>query len=114
MLRIVGAFLAASSLFGLLMFWSTNHPAAAGVPLSLLLMSLISASRIKAHPLMLIIAIVLVILSYALAGIPFLNTQDDTVARLLHFIELLLICILIFRSVTIRKEQRNKKADSLL
>ena len=38
------------------------------------------------------IAVVLVILSYTLAGIPFLNVRVDAVARVLHFIEFFLIC----------------------
>lgn len=91
-LRIIGAFLATSSLFGLIMFWSTTHPAAAGIPLTLLLLSLTSVARMKKYPWILIIAVVLVILSYTLAGIPFLNVRVDAVARVLHFIEFFLIC----------------------
>jgi hypothetical protein len=80
------------------MFWTTNNPAAAGVPLALLMLSLVSASKFKAHPWLLIIAPILVIVSYSIAGVPFLNTRDDVVARLLHFTELLLICFLILQS----------------
>jgi len=97
-LRVIGVFLSASSLFGLLMFWTTNNPAAAGVPLALLMLSLVSASKFKAHPWLLIIAPILVIMSYMVAGVPFLNTRDDVVARLFHFTELLLICVFILQS----------------
>lgn len=96
-LRVIGVFLSASSLFGLLMFWTTTNPAAAGVPLALLMLSLVSASKLKAHPWLLIIALILVIVSYSVAGVPFLNTRDDVVARLLHFTQLLLICVFILQ-----------------
>lgn len=98
-LRVIGVFLSASNLFGLLMFWTTNNLAAMGVPLALLMLSSISASKLKAHPWILIIAAIFAIASYAVAGVPFLNKSDDIIARLLHFSELLLICVFILRSV---------------
>ena len=55
--------------------------------------------EIKLHPSLLIIAAALVIVSYAIAGVPFLNTRDDIVARSLHFSELMLICIFILQAV---------------
>jgi hypothetical protein len=106
--RLLGAFFALSGLFGLLMFWSTNHPAAAGVPLALLLLSLTPKPVIKSHPWLLIVAVILVFISYIMAVVPFLNAEDDFVARLLHFSELLLICILIFGSIIPGKGQSNK------
>ena len=93
-LRIVGVFIAASSLFGLIMFWSTIQLAAAGVPFALLLLSLVPASEIKNKPWLLVITAIFVILSYSVAGVPFLEIRDDFVARLLHLTEFLLICIL--------------------
>jgi len=109
-LRILGAFIATSSLFGLLMFWSTNHPAAVGIPLTLLLLSLTSTDRMKSYPWLLIVAIVIVIASYALAGVPFLNMQDDLVARFLHLAELLLIIVFVLRSaIMVMRDGTGKK-----
>jgi hypothetical protein len=39
-----------------------------------------------------------VIISYSVAGVPFLDLKDDILARLLHFSELLLICVFILRT----------------
>jgi len=97
-LRVIGVFLSASSLFGLLMFWTTNNPASAGVPLALLILSLVSTSKLKSYPWLLVTITILVIVSYSIAGMPFLNTRDDIIARLLHFAELLLICVFILQS----------------
>jgi len=98
-LKVIGVFLSTASLFGLLMFWSTNNPAAVGVPIALLMLSLFSSSKFKTYPWLLVIAIILVIiLSYSVAGVPFLDLKDDIFARLLHFSELLLICVFILRA----------------
>lgn len=98
-LRIIGVFLSASSLFGLLMFWTTNNPASAGVPLALLVLSLVSTSKLVTRPWVLIAVTILVSASYAIAGVPFLNTSDDVIARLLHFAELLLICVFVLSTL---------------
>jgi hypothetical protein len=112
-LRIIGAFLAASSLFGLIMFWSTTHPAAAGIPLTLLLLSLTSVARIKKYPWLLIIAVFLVIFSYTLAGIPFLNVHIDAVARVLHFIEFLLVCVFVLYALAqIWRDHSREKSNN--
>jgi len=98
-LRVIGVFLSTASLFGLLMFWTTNNPVAVGVPIALLMLSLIPASKLKTYRwLLLVIATVLVIISYSVAGVPFLDVKDDILARLLHFSELLLICVFILRT----------------
>jgi len=94
-LRIIGTFLATGHFLGFLMYWSTSQPVAAGIPIALLLLSLTPVAKIKSHPWLLIVVVILVTVSYIVAGIQFLNTQEDIVARLLHFIELLLICIFV-------------------
>ena len=94
-LRIIGTFFATGGLLGFLMYCDTNHPASAGVPLALLLLSLPSVQKIKTHPWLLIVVFILVTLSYTLVEIPFLNAQLDAVARILHLMNLLLICSLL-------------------
>lgn len=100
-LRIIGFFLSTASLFGLIMFWSTNNPVAAGVPIALLMLSIVSVSKLKSCPWLLVTAPVLVIVSYSVAGIQFLDAKDDILARLLHFTEFLLICIFILQAFII-------------
>lgn len=112
-LRILGAFISVSSLFGLLMFLSTNHPASVGVSLSLLLLSLMPTAKMKSHLGLLIIAIVFVIVSYTVAGVPFLNTHDDIVARLLHVVALLLIIVFVLRAAIMAVRDRTKKKVKL-
>ena len=81
-LKIVGIFLAIGHFLGLLMFWSTNQYMATGIPLSLLMLSLAPVKKTRVHPWLLIVPAILIVVSYIMAGFPFLNTQDDAVARL--------------------------------
>ena len=93
-LRVIGIFLALGHFLGLLMFWGTNQHMIIGIPFSLLMISFVPITKKRRHLLVLIIPAIIIIVSYIMVGVPFLNTQDDTVARLLHFGELLLIFIL--------------------
>lgn len=90
-LRMVGVFLSIGHFLGFIMFWNTNQIMSIGIPLSLMILSLANKKNIRATLFLLIIPAILIVLSYSIAGIPFLNKEDDAVARFLHFIELLLI-----------------------
>ena len=105
-LRIIGVFLAMGHFLGLLMFWSTIQHMTVGIPLSLLIVSLFPTKRRRLHLWLLIIPFILIVVSYTIAGVPFLKTQDDSVARLLHFVELLLVFILSLNLVIKNKGDR--------
>lgn len=105
--RCFAIFLAVGDLLGILMFLSTSQPAVAGIPIALLIVSLTPASKLKSRPWLLIIVSALVILSYVIAGVPFLNIREGVIARSLHFTELLLIIIFILQAVLnrVRRDQ---------
>lgn len=97
-LRVVASFLAAAHLLGLVWFGSTNHPAAAGVPIALLLLTLTPEARARVWVLLL--AVLLALFSYTVAGLPFLDSSNDAGARFLHLVELGLVCVFVWRTAT--------------
>jgi len=108
-LQIIGIFLSLGFFWGIIMYWSTINFAGVFIPLSLLIMSLSPILKKKYYPFIIILVITLSTLSYTLTGIPFLDTQDDIVARFLHFSGFLLILIFVCNLLFIYiKEKRTK------
>ncbi|MEW6186894.1 MAG: hypothetical protein AB1585_14260 [Thermodesulfobacteriota bacterium] len=108
--QFIGIFLALGNFVGILMFWNTVHFLSIGVPLSLLIMSLAPCFKKSIFTILALIALTFGVLSYAFLGIPFLDKQDDVVARLLHFTGLLLILIFIIYLLIIYKRERRERS----
>jgi hypothetical protein len=81
------------------MFWATNNPAAVGVPFALLILSVTPKIKLLTNKWLLIVVVIFVTISYTISGVPFINKQNDTVVRLLHFFQLLLICFFVLHAL---------------